>query len=171
MSGTTWRYHMPNDRAAGEGWAVCFLDSIGCFSCLSDYGDYGYRWPDEWSGGRGDFRRFLVGCNGDYVIRKIASKDTYNGEKTYERVKRAILEARRGRSWSKDRARFEWNLLGDYDLLYRREDFARWYDRTRLDEAYEFAVYEPSQQAVAFIEKVFKRLQAVLRDELAREAA
>lgn len=47
MSVTTWRYHMPNDRATGEGWAVCFLDSIGCFSVLSDYGDYGYRWHDE----------------------------------------------------------------------------------------------------------------------------
>jgi hypothetical protein len=26
--------------------AIAFLDSIGCFSVLSDYGDYGYRWPE-----------------------------------------------------------------------------------------------------------------------------
>lgn len=171
MNVTTWRYHLPNHRATGEGWAVCFLDSIGCFSVLSDYGDYGYRWPDEWSGpnAREDFRHFLTRIDGDYVLRKIAPRDTYMGEKTCKEVKRCILEARRSDAWSKEKARREWDLLDTYGNLESREDFARWYDHTEIDEAWEFAVWEPSPRAVAFIEKVFKRLQAHLREELARE--
>lgn len=92
------------------------------------------------------------------------------GEKTAKEVRRHILEARRSGAWSKERARREWDLVGDHDDLSDIVSFTSWYDRTSIDEAWEFSVYEPPPRARAFIEKVFTRLQALLRAELAREA-
>lgn len=161
----TWRYSIPSER--GNGWAIAFVDSIGCFSVLSDYGDYGYRWPQAgW--GPGDFRRFLLQCNDDYILRKLARRDHYDGEATLRNVKDVILQNRRSLEWSADRAREEWSLLRTYDDLERREDFARWYDSTRIDCAYEHArvTFDPS--ALAFMTKVWPRITAAIREDLAR---
>ena len=68
---TTWRYHLPNINL--EGWVIAFLDSTGCLSVLSDFGDYGYRWH-EGGWGPGDFREFFVRCDSGYISRKIASR-------------------------------------------------------------------------------------------------
>jgi hypothetical protein len=164
---TTWRYHLPSTSSFG-GWAIVFLDSIGCFSALSDYGDYGYRWPEAgW--GPGDFRAFLAGRDPRYVLGKIARRDHYDGDATLRAVKEQLCELRRHGSWKRERAREEWDLLALFDGLATREDFGRWYDRTRLDEAYEFSVFTHPPRAQAFMENVFPRLQAAIREELERE--
>jgi hypothetical protein len=161
---TVWRYHLPSVN--GEGWAIAFLDSIGCFSVLSDYGDYGHRWPEAgW--GPGGFREFFVQCGGSYVLGKIARREAYYAARTVRAVKDSILESRRHGNMTCERARDEWDLLRRHESLYSREDFAMWYQQTQIDEAYELAVYDFSPQANGFMTHVFPRLQRAIREELA----
>jgi hypothetical protein len=167
----TWRYHL-----TGDGWCIAFIDEIGCLSVLSDYGNYGHRWPDECSPKNhtkpmygGDFRRFLVQCEAEYVLRKIAPRDEYDGHETYKAVKEAILRGRREGCWSRKRARVEWDMLEDYERLDCRENFARWYDHTAIDDAYEFAVYAAPLQAKAFMQRVWPRLVSAMRADLELE--
>ena len=166
---TTWRYHLPNEN--GEGWAIAFLDSIGCFSVLSDYGDYGYRWPESgWSNPQErDFRQFFLGTNDHYVLAKVARSDMYDGDATLASVKSSILNCRRYGSWSRDHARNEWNLLSEYSGLESREDFAMWYQHTTIDCAYTKAVYTFHPQAIGFQEYILPRLRAVIRAQLILE--
>lgn len=171
----TWRYHLPNSR--GEGWVIAFLDSIGCFSVLSDYGNYGHRWPQAgW--GPGDFRSFLVQCGDDYILRKLAPQRAYDGAETLINVKRAIIEARRACarrnrhnghavSWSRERAREEWDRLDEFDIDYI-ENFVRWADATGLDEPWEYQCNGPDRDAVAFIEQVMPRLRKAIEADLVR---
>ena len=163
---TTWRYHLPSVNC--EGWAVAFLDSIGCFAVLSDYGDYGHRWPQNgW--GPGGFRDFFLQCGDDYVLRKIAPRKCYDGDATFREVKRRICDLRRHGSWSRDRAREEWDLLLGSEGLYSREDFSVWYQRTQIDEAYDLAVYDVEPQAKGFVTFCLPRLREAIRAELERE--
>jgi hypothetical protein len=67
---TTWRYYLPNDEML-EGWAIVFLDSIGCFSTVSDWGNYGYRWDSPGSTGGTDFRQWLIERGDDYLLSKL----------------------------------------------------------------------------------------------------
>ena len=166
---TTWRYSLPNEN--GEGWAIAFLDSIGCFSVLSDYGDYGYRWPQNgWSNpNERDFRQFFLGTDDHYVLRKIARSDHYDGRATCEGIKRHIIELRRDRHYEKDFARDEWDRLRRYDDVDCREMFAMWYENTKIGDAAEFSVYSFSPQALAFQKLVLPRLRAAIRAQLEEE--
>ena len=162
---TTWRYHLPSVNC--EGWAIAFLDSIGCFSVLSDYGDYGHRWPFAW--GPGDFREGFLRFGDDYILRKIARQDHYDGELTLRSVKARICELRRHGSWNRAKARQEWDLLARCDHLYSREGFGRWYERTSMDDAGEESVYTHAPQAQGFVTHCLPRLREAIRAELARE--
>lgn len=164
---TTWRYHLPNVN--GEGWAIAFLDSIGCFSCLSDYGDYGYRWPEAgW--GDYDFRKFFGReGNADYVLHKIARSDEYDGKTTLRAVKERIIEDRRDSILDREQARHEWDLLEAHDRLYSRENFTFWYQETKIVEAHVLYYTDFSPQVLAFMKHTFPRLQAAIQAELAAE--
>lgn len=165
----TYRYHLPS--ANGEGWAIVFLDSTGCFSVLSDWGNYGHRWPYQgW--GPGDFRAFFLQCEDDYVLRKIAPSKEYNGGASCESIKSHILERRRSLAWTRQRARDEWRLLVDIcESVDNIADLTRWYDQTTINDAGELTVYSSSRQAKMFIANVLPRLRDVIRAELAKEAA
>jgi hypothetical protein len=168
VSAKVWRYHLPSEN--GEGWAIVFLDSIGCFTALSDWGNYGHRWPEAgW--GPGDFRDFFVRCDDSYVIGKIARSDEYHGERTAKAIKARIIEYRHDGVFTKQRARREWELLREHDDVYRPEHFALWWDSTKIEQAHELAVYDFPQQAVAFMKRVMPRLRDAIRADLAREAA
>lgn len=41
----TWTYWLPSEK--GEGYAWIVMDSVGRFSTISDYGNYGYWWSDR----------------------------------------------------------------------------------------------------------------------------
>ena len=163
----TWRYHLPSIK--GEGWAIVFIDSIGVFTCVSDWGDYGYRWHEAGWGPQ-EFRQFFIRCEDDYILRKIAPNDTYYGEQTLKNVKRHIVELRRGGTFDRDQAREEWDRLDECEQLRTREDFAVWYQATtKIDCAYELVHYGPEPQALGFMEHVMPRLREVIRAELAAE--
>ena len=162
---TTWRYSVPRESDRISGWAIVFLDSIGCFAAVSDFGSWGYRWS---SFGPKDFREFLIGCDAQYVRRKIAPEEEYDGEATLKAVKERICELRRTGSLDRIQARIEWNRLAEYDDLYSEFDAARWYEGARFDTS-ELGRRRGDPQAVAFCERVLPRLKAILQSALDSE--
>jgi len=163
---TVWRYVL-HGRGLGDGWAIVLMDATGFFSVVSDYGNYGFRWTAF-----GDnFRAFITKIDAHYALTKLAyGQEAFDGEATEARIRKGILELRRHRHLSKDDARKEWDLLGQYDVT-NYADATRWYDDTELGDAAEYIVHDYPKQALAFCEKVLPRLQAHLREELAAERA
>lgn len=163
-----WRYYLPNERPL-EGWAEVLLCSTGMFAVTSDYGDYAYAWRSH---GTNDFRVFVANLanDTDYFMRKVGAGDKiYDGDATLKAVKRAIVEYRRSESWTKDEARREWDLLDLHNGLESREDFALWYDDTRIECAYELVEMSFKPSLVTFANRVLPRLREAIRAEMAME--
>ncbi len=156
-------------RSPGNRWlAEIIIRDDGYFSTVSEYGRYVYWW-----GSAGDnFREFLIDCDSDYLLTKFCGRcEEYDGDRTVKAVKEHILRHRRELGVSRENARKEWDLFDRFSNLESREDFARWYDQTSLDCAYEFAVYDYPGQARGFMERVLPVFKDVLRAELAAEKA
>lgn len=157
-----WRYSVPN-RKGYEGWAILFLDSEGCFAALSDYGDWSYRWnargfsPDE------DIRKFLLRCDDDYLLRKIAPQQEYDPDKTKANIRELILGMRRERQLTKDEALEEWELTSDLSNEY---EFGRWAELTQLPDTSELFCQKYSEQAKAFLKECMPRLREVIKNDL-----
>lgn len=161
---TVWIYKLRDER--GHWLARVVMTSDGYFSTVSDYGNYAFWWHAF----EGDFRAFFAQCDDGYVLGKLAKRDYYDGEATRTRIREHILEYRRDGWLSKDRAREEWDLLNRCGVD-SREDFARWYDETKFDDAAEFAKYDHEPDARMFAERVLPVLREALRKEMAAEKA
>jgi hypothetical protein len=164
---TLHRYVYKGEGSWGCGWAIFVLGSDGFFAAVSDYGNYAFKWSAmgcEW-------RQFFSRCDRspDYYMSKLGQgANEYDGDRTLASVKRRILRDRRGGSIDADRAREEWDLLDRHSGLFSREDYALWYQETRIDTAYELAVYDYPPMLRAFCEKALPKLAAMLRAEDAR---
>lgn len=161
-----WRYSFPNVN--GEGWAIFFLDSVGCFAALSDWGDWSYRWnPRGYEEGDGrDFRHFILSCNDDYLLRKIAPKQEWDDDATLKNVKEAILGMRRDGGWTKEEARDEWSLLDHCEGMSNEFNFWDWAKDTKLSDTYELGCYKYSTQAQMFLARCMPRLREAIKNEL-----
>ena len=85
-------YYIPNDRSA-EGYAYIVIDTdAGFFSTVSDWGNYAYRWSHPGC----EFRKFLVGLEPDYLLRKLMSGRPDMQEYDDKRTMRSIFERLRG---------------------------------------------------------------------------
>lgn len=182
---TVWRYSLPPEADRISGWAIVLMDASGMFAAVSDYGNYAYKWS---SFGHDDFRRFVIGLEADYTRRKLSPGQSYDAELTLRAVKGEIMRLRLrggregvpdpesmdgrtlGRPLNRDEAREEWERLKNHSDLWTREDYAVWAQDTRLDY-FELSRTKPDVRAVSFCERILPRLQAILRDELAKEAA
>lgn len=156
---TLYRYAFPNSKH--EGWAVFLLDSFGMLSVASDFGNYVYHWPrNGW--GPGDFRKFLLQCDGGYLISKLGSGRTVrHGQRTEANIREHILYYRRCGSYDRDFARREWDLLHSLDFDSDLE-IHEWYLATGLDDAGEMIAHGPEPQLLVFMEKVWPRLREAL---------
>ena len=161
----TWRISLPNVQ--GQGWAIIFMDSTGCFAALSDYGDVSYRWnqrglPD------GGFKRFILKADDYYLTGKFGQgRRVYDGDATYESIKDHILQARKDDSMSKEKARQEYDHLKlHHDLKDREFDFGLWYNGTELDDAGEFYCQKYDRDVTCFVKFVLPRLREYLRQDL-----
>lgn len=175
-----WRYSFPSIK--GEGWAIFFLDSVGCFAALSDWGDWSYRWnPRGYEEGDGrDFRHFILTCSDDYLLRKLAPQQEYDPEATLQSVKEAIIEWRRDKHSSrkvtretlpeltpKALARDMWDELRPmYDNLCDPHQFSRWMEHTELQDTTELYCTKFSEQAKIFLQRCMPRLREALKNEL-----
>lgn len=163
-SNEVWRYAFPSVK--GEGWAIFFLDGAGCFSALSDYGDWAYRWP---MGGMGEgecLRKFLLRCDDDYLLRKIAPKQEYDDRATVIAVKETILGMRRERQLDGQEARVEWELIRDNSDLDSDYNFWQWCQDTELENQHELYRQKYSEQAKAFLAKCMPRLREAIKNDL-----
>lgn len=166
------RYYLPSDQMEGYAWIVLDL-SVGYFSTVSDYGSYAFRWSHP----GGEFRRFLMLLQPDYLFSKLTSgwshqeRTLLDGRATKKAVFERIRElARLGKT---DRYVHERDVYRETlrERNYDLDDMRAWYERTRFDDAHEIIEYRPSPQVMAFCEKTWPRLVKVLEAELAAEAA
>jgi hypothetical protein len=146
-----WRYSFPSVK--GEGWAIFFLDEAGCFSALSDYGDWSYRWNTRGLPKEMTFRHFLLECSDDYILRKIAPQREYDSVSTLHVIRDMIIGMRRVDQLSKYEARVEWDRLESYD--------------TELPDTSELYMTKYSEQARLFLKHCLPRLRTALSKDLA----
>lgn len=165
---TIWRYSIKSQltpHGFREGWAVFLLDSNGMLAVASDYGDYVYHWPRHgW--GPEDFRRFLVGLDASYLIGKLShGKRVPDAEATERNIRKEILQLRREKIMTKDRARSEWELVkrASFDHEVEIHD---WYLSTSLTDVLDLFQYQPEPQLVAFTQRVWPRFVAALQEDL-----
>ena len=167
-----FRYYLPNKSSSIEGWAEIVLTSTGMLAAVSDYGDYAFAWRHFGCGG--DFRRFVLQINSDYLADKLS----YNGKcieydraGTVKKIKRTICEWRRERQVTKQWARDEWNLIEDNDNLHGEYEYILWYQTTKFDDASEMRCERRTPQLMAFVEKTLPRLKSIIERELIHESA
>lgn len=164
---TTWRYSIPNEKY--QGWAILFLDDAGCFACLSDYGNYTYRWNARGLGDARDLRDFIVTCDPEYILRKISQETVYDADRTLAAVQRAILEKRRWGGWSKERASSEWEAVKYCGYLSAEYQFQTWLEETSLKDAGELVRHTYPAGALSFMAHAWPRLKALIQSDLAAE--
>ena len=172
-----WRYWVPNQRPQ-EGWGVLFLDSVGCFAALSDYGHFSHRWPMAGMSKGVGLRQFLLGCDNGYLLGKFAPEREYDGDSTVEEIKREIIRYRRSHSApsesekSRDQAREMWDSLTRSDIAESSHALGEWWPLHGEDLPFiptECCQTMPNPQAVAFLERCWPRLRECIRAELAAE--
>ncbi len=154
-------------------WAIITLDPRGIFQAISDVGDYAY---DGWWGhGCESFKHFLArGLDRDYFLGKTAARERrFSLEKTKDRVRRDVLEARRSGYITKDAAREAWDELACRDednatlFIERSQEVQRIVYGSDPTAMCEVCVEEWSGCATRFYEEVFRaQLVPALRAEL-----
>lgn len=159
-----WRYSFPSIK--GEGWAIFFLDETGCFAALSDYGNWSYRWNQRGLPEKLTFRHFLLQCDDDYILRKVAPVQEYDDAATLLAVKETILGMRRERQLTADEAREEWELPDAYEGLSDDYQFWGWANQTQLPDTHELYCTKYSEQARAFLKHCMPRLREAIKNDL-----
>lgn len=87
------RYNIPSRHL--EGWAIVVIDTDGYFSTVSDYGNYAYRWGAM---GVDDLRKFLVSCDGEYMLGKISPGHEFDPTATERALREIVVRDRRRRA-------------------------------------------------------------------------
>jgi hypothetical protein len=162
----TWHYRIPNDRP-GEGWARVVLTSDGMFSAVSDWGHYAYLWTHP---GVRDFREFFLNAESEwgYFAKKLRPEKILNEKASWDNLKRDLLERRRSKSLTKEKARDAWETM----KLYSSWDEYLYSSACAevFDEPWEFSVRELHPDVVSFAKRVLPRLAAMVSQELEHEA-
>jgi hypothetical protein len=161
-----WRYSIPS--IDGEGWGIIVLDSTGMFAAVSDYGNAAHHWGHHGCAGIREF--FAKGLSPGYALPKLFyDRQQYDGQETLQLVKEYILDARRMTSFTREKAREEFDLLQQFDGLQSEHDFMRWYEETSISDAGEFYCMGYPASARAFVDKLLPRFYEVVAGELAAE--
>jgi len=161
-----WRYKLSATLSSGTDWNLVILDSHGMMVVNGDNGRFIYQW-----GSFGPcFRTFLVTCDAEYVLKKLAPTRHYAGEQTVRVVKEHILHCVRAGMLKPSREQPEMQLLREHNDLDRSEDFAQWLVHTKIPDAHALAHSEFDAGARRFVQVSLPRLQAFLRQELVAES-
>lgn len=151
-------------------WARIWITDDGSFSCLSDYGNYGYWWGSPGC----EFRRFLTQVDSHYLTGKLQNgeRDEYDGDATLLRIQRHISTELRAKRLTGMEAKRERDLLKNHDIVDGEHHLFCWWQESRLDWSDQTpGVYRTPIQLAAFVEKVWPLFVSQLRTELATEAA
>lgn len=166
-----WRYVVPSINGI-EGWGIFLLDSTGMFSCVTDYGNYAFKWTHH---GEKDFREFFVCGSFEYYVDKLyligsQGKLEFDPDETVKNIKQSILESRWEDHMGKETARHEWDLLDEVDWTMGVLSQHEWYESTDLCDASEYFVYDYPPRVRALRDKLLPRFVNVLKEELKKES-
>lgn len=151
-------------------WARIWITDDGCFTTISDHGNFGYWWGSPGQ----EFRKFLCSCDDYYIISKLSGgQEEFDGDATKKVINERLKELHR----DGEDTRAESELLGESEF----DDpvgFARWVDAKtddgeRLIDYYErcsIAVYRPPVRVQMFVKHLWPLFVEALKDELAGEA-
>ena len=162
-----WRFHLPSGK--GEGlerfeWGTFVIGSDGYFSCVTDWGNYAFRWGSMGS----DVRHFLQGAveDPDYFIKKLSS-DEYDGEETAK----AILEMAKEDGFSAADLRTLKNEMPDVE--HSSEGFSVWWTTSqlarRLEGVGECFTKRRSRSCEAMVTRLMPRLAPLLQESLEKD--
>lgn len=149
-----------------SAWARIWITEDGCITTISDHGNYGY-----WFGAPGcEFRRFLIGCNDDYLSNKFsAGRREVDARATVRRVKEKICRLRLQDRLSREEAAAEWELQRATSWQ-DAHDQVHWYSNTKLDDAAGVLVHRYPIQVTMFFKVLWPLFIEQLKAELAAEA-
>jgi hypothetical protein len=103
------------------GWSNFTVnESTGEFTVNSDWGNWAYRWHTDSLGDGVKLTQFLLKCDADYIVRKLAVegahalKDEIDFERTLKAIQERIVEARRAKEITKKDARRLWLMADEF---------------------------------------------------------
>jgi len=117
-------------RVGIGNWGDFYLDG-NTLLIHSDFGAYAFSWGRPGK----EIRRFLIGCETDYVASKLVPsfwRRPVDPEATIRCVRQSLLERRREGAITREFAREEWDRAADIEdeiSLYR------WWEETKLENA------------------------------------
>lgn len=148
-------------------WARIWITDDGCFTAISDYGNFGYWWGSPGS----EFRKFLISADAGYVENKLADgRKEIDALATSDTVKREILDRRRRKTITRVCARSEWDLMLSVDWESECERCGWYFNATSLGEMEDVLRYTPPRQLQAFMKNLWPLFLDQLRAELATES-
>ncbi len=162
---------IPNDMQWRCQWAKIIIDSdLWLFSCLSDAGNFSYRWPVE---DNRTFKKFLTEIDMGYLMRKIEPRATeFDFESTIKNIKEHLFESRMSDDIPKVEAREVYELLKhlDYDnsedlVIYQLIEGHKYFSDDPCWTV-DLTVKKHSPEAITFTEVVFPLFQDSLKAEL-----
>jgi len=163
------------------GWARIWITDDGCFTTISDYGNYGYWWGDPGC----EFRQFLCQVDDYYLGRKLAAgRREFDGEASVKAIRNRICHLRRQQELTREQAQAEWELVhpkptgwsglsrrGLFSSMNNEVEAHEWYLETKLDDPAELLSYRTPMQIQMFIKRLWPLFTEQLRAELAQEAS
>ena len=112
----------------------------------SSYGDFLNTWTHPGT----SFNSFLAGLNLGYVGGKMVHDEPeFDAEETRKALRTAVLETRREGDCTAEKAREEWDSIGDIEGMV---EFHRWGEHTTLfsNDYYEYVMTGPGPRARDF---------------------
>jgi hypothetical protein len=162
-----WRYSIPPDKDGLDGWGIFLLDSTGFFSCVTDFGNYAFRWGTT---GKNDFREFFLDESFDYHVRKLYFTNGNSFEldwtATVKNIKEWILRLRHEDSLTEDEASSEWDLI---NRLSDEDNENEWIENTTFTDAFEMLVYDLPISVRRLRDELMPRLRDAIKAELKKE--
>ncbi|NDV94852.1 hypothetical protein D0T84_07960 [Dysgonomonas sp. 521] len=118
---------------SGMYWAditLDYKDKTGRIQIASDYGS----WQNYWGACGCSFKEFLTKIDMWYFAGKVGESDWFDSDATHKRIKKDIIESRRGNDISEDEARDLWDVVNDMfiDICGKESYWHHAYDNDKL---------------------------------------
>jgi hypothetical protein len=146
-----------------EGWAIIFLsEADGSVSIISDYGNWGYRWPNH---GCDSLKHFLCDLCKHYAwVKFTGSLKHYNHDETIKTITEYIQEMYEDDSITQFQAEGMTQELGwmeNEHHIYNSDVLTE-----HISDIYELFHYDPDYQFMMFFDRLWSVFAKHLKSEL-----
>lgn len=162
---------IPKDIKWRCAWGKIIIDSDAwMFSCLSDAGNFSYRWPYE---EHRTFKEFLTQIDVGYLMRKIEPRaKEFDFEATVKNIKQKLFESRRCGDLNKYESRAIYVVIQDLEyetsedlVMHQLIEGHEWFSDDYCWTA-DLIVKKHTPEVITFTEVVFPLFQEALKIEL-----